>query len=267
MTSGRAATELMVLATDLAERASALHRARLQVERLVDTKSSDSDFVSDVDRDAEAVIVERLFARRPHDGVLAEEGSFGEGTSGVRWIIDPLDGTTNFLRGYPSFGCSIAVEVDGRALLGVVSDSVGKATYAAVVDHGATYGGRPISLRPAPPSLAGALVSTGFSYHAEQRRLQGAVMAQVIEQIADIRRSGAAALDLCLLAAGSVDAFYELDLAPWDYAAGSIIATAAGARVLHLPGAHGQGPAVVAAHPGILAPLTELLYRAGALAV
>ena len=213
MTSGRAATKLMVLATDLAELASALHRARLQVERLVDTKSSDSDFVSDVDRDAEAVIVERLFARRPHDGVLAEEGSFGEGTSGVRWIIDPLDGTTNFLRGYPSFGCSIAVEVDGRALLEfggcVVSDSVGKATYAAVVDHGATCGGRPISLRPPPPSLAGALVSTGFSYHAEQRRLQGAVMAQVIEHIADIRRSGAAALDLCLLAAGSVDAFFS----------------------------------------------------------
>jgi myo-inositol-1(or 4)-monophosphatase len=265
MTGERATDELMALAIDLAELASELHRARFRSDLAVDTKSSDSDFVSDVDRDAEAMIIERLLVQRPHDGVLAEEGAYGQGTSGVRWVIDPLDGTTNFVRGYPSFGCSIAVEVDGLPLLGVVSDSVGNATYAGIVGRGATYGGHPISLRPAPPSLAGALVSTGFSYDAEERRLQGAVIAHVIGQIADIRRSGSAALDLCRLAAGSVDAFFELDLAPWDYAAGAVIATAAGARVLHARGAHGQGPAVVAAHPRLIAPLTELLYAAGAL--
>jgi Archaeal fructose-1,6-bisphosphatase and related enzymes of inositol monophosphatase family len=255
----------MALALDLAEGASAIHRARLQSELLVDTKSSDSDFVSNVDREAEAMIAARLLEARPHDGLLAEEGALGDGTSGVRWIIDPLDGTTNFIRGYPSFGCSIAVEVDGRPLLGVVSDSLRKAAYAGTIGHGATYAGRPISLRTPPGSLARALVSTGFSYDAEQRRLQGVVMAQIVEQIADIRRSGSAALDLCRLAAGSVDAYFELDLAPWDYAAGSIIAAAAGAQVLQVPGAHGQGPAVVAAHPRLLPALVELLHAAGAL--
>jgi myo-inositol-1(or 4)-monophosphatase len=258
--------ELMALALELAAAASDIHRAHLESDILVATKSSDSDFVSDVDREAEEMIVRRLRAARPSDGLLSEEGAIGEGTSGVRWIVDPLDGTTNFIRHYPSFGSSIAVEVDGHPLLGVVSDSVRNAAYAGVVGDGATYGGRRISLRSPPRSLAGAIVATGFSYDAEQRHLQGVVMAQVIDRVADIRRSGSAALDLCRLATGSVDAYFELDLAPWDYAAGSIIAEAAGAGVLHVPGVHGQGPAVVAAHPRLLPELVELLRAAGALA-
>jgi myo-inositol-1(or 4)-monophosphatase len=258
------AKELMALALDLAARASAIHRSHLQSELHVETKSTDSDFVSNVDREAEEMIVLRLLAARPNDGLLSEEGAVGEGTSGVRWIIDPLDGTTNFIRGYPSFGCSIAVEVDGRPLLGVVSDSLRNAAYAGMTGDGATFGARPISLRTPPRSLTEAIVSTGFSYDATQRHLQGSVMAQVAERIADIRRSGSAALDLCRLAAGSVDAFFELDLAPWDYAAGSIIAEAAGAEVLQVPAAHGQGPAIVAAHPRLLPALVDLLHAAGA---
>lgn len=265
MTGERGVKELMALALELAEAASEIHRAHLESNLLVDTKSSDSDFVSDVDREAEEMMVGRLWAARPSDGLLCEEGAVGEGSSGVRWIIDPLDGTTNFIRRYPSFGCSIAVEVDGRPLLGVVSDSLRKAAYAGVVGDGSTYAGRRISLRSPPESLAGAIVSTGFSYDPRQRHLQGTVMAQVIDRVADIRRSGSAALDLCRLAAGSVDGYFELDLAPWDYAAGSIIAEAAGAGVLHVPGAHGQGPAVVAAHPCLLPELVELLRAAGAL--
>ena len=183
----------------------------------------------------------------------------------MRWIIDPLDGTTDFFASTSLFGCSIAVEVDGpRPNFEVlVSDSVGKATYAAVTDHGATCGGDRSRLGHRRRPCWRPRLHRVFPIHAEQRRLQGAgAHAQVIERIADIRRSGAAALDLCLLAAGSVDAFFELDLAPGTTQPGASFATAAACSGrLHLPGAHGQGPAVAAAHPGILAPLTELLYR------
>ena len=258
--------ELLTLAIDLARQATEVHRAYRSLALQVETKSTDTDPVSDADREAERVVVERLLRARPDDGLIAEEGAGREGTSGVRWIIDPLDGTVNFVRGYPSFGCSIAVEIDGRAVLGVVSDSVLGGVYAAVVGERATYDGKPIASGPPSASLDRAIVSTGFSYEARQRHEQGQVIARIIDHIADIRRSGSAALDLCRVAAGQVDAFFELDLAPWDYAAGTVIARAAGAEVLHVPGAHGQGPAVVAAHPQLLPELVGLLRAAGALA-
>ena len=149
--------------------------------------------------------------------------------------------------------------------MGVVLDSSSGRLYRAVAGHGAVCDDRPIRARELD-DLSRALVATGFSYDAGQRGRQGAVIAAALGRIRDIRRSGSAALDLCRVAAGEVDAFWELDLSPWDRAAGALIAREAGAVVELLPAAHGSGPAVVAAHPSLLPSLLELLREAGALA-
>ena len=231
----------------------------------LETKSSPTDVVSQVDKEAERLIVDRLREERPGDALLAEEGSLLEGASGVRWVVDPLDGTTNYVYGYPAYAASIAVEVDGDAAVGVVLDSSSGRLYRALAGHGAVCDDRPIRVRELT-DLSRALVATGFSYDAAQRERQGAVMAVALGRIRDIRRSGSAALDLCRVGTGQVDAFWELDLSPWDRAAGALIAREAGAAVELLPAAHGSGPAVVAANPALLPSLLELLREAGALA-
>jgi myo-inositol-1(or 4)-monophosphatase len=258
-------TELMALALELAELGSKVQREHLGSRIRIEAKSSPTDLVSDVDREAEQAIVSRLLSRRPNDGLLAEESGSLEGGTGVCWIIDPLDGTMNFFRGYPSFGCSIAVTVDDRPLVGVVTDTVRDVAYTGIASGGGSCDGHELRLPPPPPTLADAIVSTGLSYDAAQRRQQGLVLAAIVDRIADIRRAGAAALDLCQLANGWVDAYFELDLARWDYAAGAIIVEAAGGQVVELPATHGKGPAIVAAHPALLPALTALLEEAGAL--
>jgi len=285
--------DLLALASELARWASAVHLERLGEPGDVDRKSASNDLVTDVDRAVEAHIADVLERARPDDGLLAEEGALREATSGVRWVVDPLDGTTNFTLGYPFFACSIAVEVDGKPVLGVVSHSSLGRLYTAV-DGGEARcesfagagdargedsfsgreapsegsgrgGGRRLELTRRPKPLRSSVVATGFSYSRAQRELQGAVSARLVGEVADLRRSGSAALDLCQLAAGAVDAYYELDLSPWDYAAGSIIARAAGAEVALLEAAHGKGPAVVGAHPEVLPEFVALLREAGAL--
>lgn len=270
-------SELLALARDVARRASAVHRRHRSDGLEVETKSSRTDLVSNVDREAEREIVTRLRAVRPHDEILTEEsGELGAGDGAqtgragslgahVRWLIDPLDGTSNYVHGYPSYCCSVAAEVDGEPAVGVVSDSVGGGLFAAVAGGQATLDDRPIAVR-APVPLAEALVATGFSYDATRRRDEGRIVAALIGHVADLRRSGSAALDLCRLAAGMTDAYFETDLAPWDYAAGALIARAAGAEVRLLAPARGEQPYVVAAHPALFAPLVELLRQAGALA-
>ena len=255
--------ELRALAVDLARAASRVHLEGLQGARHVDTKSAPNDFVSDVDRLAEATIVERLAAARPHDAVLAEEGAVRRGGSGVRWIVDPLDGTTNYLYGYPAFCSSIGVEMDGEIVVGAVSESLTGMVFWAVRGAGAWRDDHPLAAR-SQTVLGQALVATGFSYEARQRARQGAVMAHVLERVGDIRRGGSAALDLCRLAAGQIDAYFELDLALWDYAAGRLIAQEAGARVLELPASHGKGPAIVGAGPALMPAFLDLLQEAGA---
>jgi len=285
--------KLLTLASELASWASAVHLERLGEPGDVDRKSASNDLVTDVDRAVEAHIAEVLGRERPGDALLAEEGALREGTSGVRWVVDPLDGTTNFTLGFPFFGCSIAVEVDGAPLLGVVSHSSLGRLYTGVEGgearcesfggagpaHGTSFdgggasccegpgrgGGRRLALRRRPKPLRSSVVATGFSYSRAQRELQGRVAARLLGQVADLRRSGSAALDLCSLATGAVDAYYELDLSPWDYAAGSIIARAAGAEVALLEAAHGKGPAVVGAHPEVLPEFVAMLRAAGAL--
>jgi myo-inositol-1(or 4)-monophosphatase len=257
--------ELLGLAVDLACAAGQLQEQRLWQARQVETKSSASDLVTDVDRACERLIVGRLRESRPDDSVVAEEGTLWEAKTGVRWVIDPLDGTTNYVYGYPAFAVSIAVEIDGRARIGVVFDSSSGHCYRAVEGWGAFCDEQPIRARHLG-DLPHAVLGTGFSYDPEQRERQGRVLTAMLSRVSDIRRSGSASLDLCHVAAGHLDGFFELDLALWDYAAGAVIAREAGAEVAFPESAHGLGPAVVVANGSLMAPLLGLLAEAGALA-
>jgi myo-inositol-1(or 4)-monophosphatase len=257
--------ELLALATELARAAGQIHADGRRGDLHVETKSSPTDPVSQVDRAAERLIVEGIAAVRPDDGLLGEEGAARGGTSGVRWVVDPLDGTTNYIYGYPAYAVSIAVEVDGVAQVGVVYDSSAGRLYRAIGGFGAVCDDQPIRVRE-QADLSRALLATGFSYEAAQRARQGAAAAYVISRVRDIRRGGTAALDLCHVAAGHVDAYWELDLSPWDSAAGAVIAREAGAVVEFPAAAHGSGPAVVAAHEALMPAFLGLLHEAGALA-
>ncbi|MFZ6005997.1 MAG: inositol monophosphatase family protein [Actinomycetota bacterium] len=256
--------ELMVLAESAARAAGALLLAGLdEIRTDVQTKSTGTDMVSEMDRAAEACIVERLLGARPDDGMVGEEGTDLRGTSGVVWVVDPLDGTTNYLYGLAGFGVSIAADVDGVVVAGVVLDVVRGDLFAATLGGGATRDDVPIRTSSAT-DLGTALVATGFSYEAERRARQAAVLVEVLPRVRDIRRFGAAAVDLCSVACGRVDGYYERGLAPWDLAAGGLIATEAGAVVTGFDGGPAVAGSVVAAAPGIAGPLRELVVRAGA---
>lgn len=255
---------LLLLALELAAGASALMLERLDQPRSdIRTKSTQTDMVTEVDRAAEALIVEGIRSARPDDAILSEEGGGGQGTSAYRWIVDPLDGTTNYLYGLPGFGVSIAVERDGEAVVGVVQDPLRGEVFAARRGGGATRNGRSIQVS-GETRLGCALVATGFGYGPERRVAQAQVLARVIGQIRDIRRMGAAAVDLCSVACGRVDAYFERGLNHWDLAAGGLIAAEAGARL----GAIGGGPpapgSVIAAAPALFEALQQLLITAGA---
>jgi myo-inositol-1(or 4)-monophosphatase len=246
--------ELAALAREVAMEAGALLREGQQRDRTtVETKSTGTDMVTEIDRASEALIARLLREARPGDGMLGEEGTSTESTTGVRWIADPLDGTTNYLYGFPAFGVSIAAESGGRLVAGAVHDPTHGETFVAWLGGGATCNGRRLAVT-GPPSLATALVGTGFSYDRERRRLQAALLPRVLPAVRDIRRAGAAALDLCWVALGRLDAYYEWGLAPWDWAAGSVIASEAGART----GALADGTQV-AAPPHLYDELVALL--------
>ncbi|MGQ0830130.1 MAG: inositol monophosphatase family protein [Microthrixaceae bacterium] len=255
---------LRVLAEAAAREAGALLLAGIDdVRTSVRTKSTGTDLVSEMDHASERCIVDRLLGSRPDDGLLGEEGTDIAGTSGVRWIIDPLDGTTNYLYGLAGFGVSIAAEHDGAVVAGVVLDVVRDELFAATLGGGATRDGRAIT-SSAATELALALLATGFSYDATQRARQATVLAEVLPRVRDIRRFGAAALDLCAVACGRVDAYFERGLAPWDLAAGGLIAAESGAVVTAIEGGPARAGSVVAAAPGIAADLLGLLLAAGA---
>lgn len=221
---------LATLATEITIEAGALLREALHRTRTtVETKSTGTDMVTEIDRASEALIARLLQEARPGDGMLGEEGTATASTTGVRWIADPLDGTTNYLYGFPAFGVSIAAEVDGRVVAGAVHDPIHGETFVASLGAGATCNGRALAVG-GPSSLSTALVGTGFSYDRDRRRWQASLLPRVLPAVRDIRRAGAAALDLCWVALGRLDAYYEWGLAPWDWAAGSFIAREAGAR-------------------------------------
>jgi myo-inositol-1(or 4)-monophosphatase len=251
--------ELAVVALTAARAATAiLEKPRSGTPGGVETKTSATDMVSDVDREAEAAVSEVLTTMRPHDAVLGEEGTVREGTTTVRWVVDPLDGTTNFLFGIPQFSVSVAAEVEGAPAVGVVIHPSHRETWAAVQGGGARLNGSPCRVASGRSSLPTALVATGFGYQSTRREWQAEVARRVIPAVRDIRRFGSAALDLCWTAGGRYDAYYEWGLNPWDLAAGALICREAGGRVEALP-----GRLIVAAPPDLFDPLCELLASAG----
>ncbi len=256
--------QLRALAQTVARDAGALLREGLgRVRAAVDTKSSSTDMVTEMDRAAEALIVARLLGARPDDGVLGEEGTDEAGTSGVRWVVDPLDGTTNYLYGLPGFAVSIGAEVDGTVVAGVVYDVVRDELFAATLGGGASRNDHAIGVSEIT-ELPMALIATGFSYDAQRRRRQALALVQVLPHVRDVRRFGAAAVDLCSVACGRVDGYYEKGLAPWDLAAGGLIAAEAGAVVTDFSGRPPADGAVLAAAPGIAEALRALVAGAGA---
>ncbi|MGW1892977.1 inositol monophosphatase family protein [Streptomyces sp. NPDC002004] len=256
--------ELLALALEAAHRAGDFLRDGRPADLgVAATKSSAVDVVTDMDIASEKLITGLLAERRPDDGVLGEEGSSSEGSSGVQWVIDPIDGTVNYLYGLPSWAVSIAARKDGETVVGVVHAPMRGETYRAVLGEGAYVNDASAHVRPAPV-FEQALLATGFGYLKERRARQAEVVRQLIPEVRDIRRGGSAAIDLCDVAVGRLDAYYERGLNPWDFAAGDLIAREAGALTGGRPGQALSGELTVAAPPGLFEPLQARLEALGA---
>lgn len=239
------------------------------IAQVTETKSSAVDPVTAVDKAAEARITDRLRAIRPDDAIVGEEGADVRGTTGVQWVIDPIDGTVNFLYGLPAYAVSVGAAVDGEFVAGCVVNVASGDVYSAARGEGAYVerGGEKKRLRASDKQDAEtALVATGFSYNAQWREKQAELLRLILPRVRDIRRIGSAALDLCNLAEGRVDAYYEHGTHPWDYAAAAVIAAEAGAVVSH-PGIEDRaaiGAPVIAAAPRVWNEFFNLLETAGA---
>ncbi len=258
--------ELAQLAWECAQTAGTFLANERPGNLSIDTKSSGSDLVSEMDRGAETLIVDLITASRPNDSILGEEGSDRTGGSGVRWIIDPLDGTVNYLFGIPLWGVSVAVEINGVVQLGVITIPETNKSYVGIAGVG-SYCVMGESLEQlkvrAGSELESALVATGFGYSPVRRGLQAEVVSFVLPRIADIRRSGCAVVDLCWLASGFIDAYFEIGLNPWDYSAGALIVELAGGRV-EAPIDDDLGKLLISSTPAIFEELEQLLLTAGA---
>lgn len=258
--------ELVTLASEVARRAGDTAREmRSQGVGRVDTKSTATDVVTAADKAVERQIVSDLHSARPHDTVLGEEyGSSGDAPSArsgsVRWIVDPIDGTVNYLYGLAHYAVSIAAEVDGRVVAGVVHNAATGDQWTATADGGAWCDGRRLAAS-VQTDLGQALVGTGFGYDARRRGHQAAVLAGLLPRVRDIRRFGSAALDLVAAAEGRLDAYYEKGLQAWDLAAGGLIAREAGLLVTGLRGREAGTDMVLAAPPALHGPLHELLVE------
>jgi len=257
MTAAWPPEALLRIATDAASEAGALlasWRGDVRPD-VVETKSSPTDVVTEMDRRSEALITERIRAVRPGDTVLGEEGgqtAGGDGADGeaegsglVRWVVDPLDGTVNYLYGLPEWCVSIAAEVDGAVVAGVVEVPRLGETFTAIVGRGAWLHRN----------------GTAVGYAAGRRQVQGEVVAALLPYVRDIRRAGSAAVDLCSVAAGRLDAFFERGLNHWDYAAGGLIAREAGATVGGLAGRPASTSMAIAAGPELYRQLDMFLTR------
>jgi myo-inositol-1(or 4)-monophosphatase len=260
--------ELLDIAERLAVEASDLLVAGVEQRPVVggdgvSVKSSPTDHATEWDHASERLIRERLGEIRPGDAVLGEELGAATGTTDVSWIVDPLDGTTNFIYGLPPFAVSIAAVVDGQVVAGAVADALHGELYAAHLGGGARRNGQPISVSLCVDA-AYALCATGFSYDPDRRRKQAKVLVSVLPRIRDIRRAGAASVDLCWVACGRVDVCWERGLAAWDYSAGALIAAEAGAVVTDLAGGPPSEQFVLAATPGVADAVRALLADAGA---
>lgn len=258
--AGHDNSELLQLACDLALAAGRMARdgrAREGVAAAT-TKSSATDMVTEFDRASEALIVRGIHAARPHDAIVGEEGTDAPGTSGVHWLIDPIDGTTNFLYGLPGWAVSIAALTSDGAQVGAVFVPATDELFTATAGGGAFLNGTRIHCSLAD-DLSLALVATGFSYLPDRRAAQARRVAALLPRVRDLRRLGAAAPDLCNLAAGRVDVYFEQWLGPWDLAAGELIAREAGCITGSLDGGAVRPSSVLAAGPGLFGPMQRLL--------
>jgi myo-inositol-1(or 4)-monophosphatase len=268
MSAAPAGDGLLALAADVAREAGELLAGRAGRVSVAATKSSPTDVVTEMDRKAEELIRSRILAARPADAILGEEGGqTGDAADApVRWVIDPLDGTVNYLYGLPDWAVSIAAEVSGEIVAGAVYVPGRDELFTAAAGGGAWLsggagGGRSALRRPPGAPLEQALVGTGFGYRAARRKIQGEVVAALLPRVRDIRRGGSASVDLCSVAAGRLDGYYERGLNYWDYAAGALIAAEAGAVV---GGLHGTPPGTsmtVAAAEPLFGALAGLLAR------
>ncbi len=266
-----ATTELLDLATRIAVEAGSLAASRrAEGVTVAASKSSLEDIVTQADRDTEDLVRALLADARPDDGILGEEGGGTvTGTSGLTWVVDPIDGTVNYLYGIRHYAVSIAVVEGGpdpttwTALAGVVNNPAVGELFAAAVGKGATLNGSRIQVAPSV-DLSQALIGTGFSYRAEHRRLQAQVVTELIVRVRDIRRQGSAALDLCDVAMGRLNGYFERGLHPWDHAAGTLIAQEAGAHVGGLNGSRASSEFLLAAEPGVAEALERALIDSGA---
>jgi myo-inositol-1(or 4)-monophosphatase len=255
--------ELREIAVTAASEAAALaHEGRRVGVVVAGTKSSATDIVTEMDRRVEGLLVDRILTARPDDGMLGEEGASHVGSSGVRWVLDPIDGTVNYLYGIPNWAVSVAAEIDGVGVVGVVAAPAMGETFVAVRGRGAKrhdqWGVHDLRVND-PVELGRSLISTGYGYTQERRLAQARVTSTLLPRVGDLRRLGACSLDLCFVAQGRVDAYYERGVHLWDYAAAGIVVTEAGGV---FAGLDGRGPSedlVIAAGPHLFGQLHDVL--------
>jgi myo-inositol-1(or 4)-monophosphatase len=261
------------LATEAADfvrrrRTEVFGNPRPGADAAVRTKSTPTDPVTIVDTETERLLRDRLAELRPGEHILGEEeGGSTAGSDGLTWVLDPIDGTVNFVYGIDAYAVSVGVQRDGGSLAGAVANVPAGLLYSAALGHGARVrrDGVATPLRSsAAVELSMSLVGTGFSYSREQRVRQAEVLTGLLPAVRDVRRIGSCALDLCMVAAGALDGYYEDGVHVWDWAAGALIAAEAGAS-LRLPPADRSAGRIIAAAPGIAEELTEALHRSGAL--
>jgi myo-inositol-1(or 4)-monophosphatase len=252
--------DLLTLAVDAARAAGALLLERFHEKAEgVGSKTTPTDLVSDADRDSETLLIERILAARPDDGILSEEGGREGSASGITWVIDPLDGTVNYLFGIPWWCVSVAAEDGDGAVVGVVHDPIRDEMFTAERGDGAWANGEPIHVTDRA-ELNSALIGTGFAYDARAREIQAGIVTRVLPRTRDIRRAGSAALDLSSLAAGRLDGFYEAPMERWDKAAGVLIVQEAGGIVTELPAPlEHLSPGVIAGNRNIHEQLSRLV--------
>lgn len=225
----------------------------------VRSKTSAEDIVTEADLASENYIAETLREHRPDDSILGEEGTAETGSSGIRWVVDPLDGTVNFAYGIPHYAVSVGVEIDGEAVIGAVYRPATSTLFRAMRGAGAFRNDEPISVR-SPVALEQCLVATGFSYWSVTRAEEAAVLGRVLPVARDIRRSGSAALDLCSVAEGTVDVYYQTDVKPWDITGAEVVASEAGARVTGYDGGR-PTTSILACHPETYDDLARLILE------
>jgi myo-inositol-1(or 4)-monophosphatase len=253
---------LRALTIDAARAGASVLRERLgRALTSIGSKTSSTDMVTDADHASEAAVIEVIARARPDDALLGEESGARTGTSGLRWVIDPLDGTTNFLYGLPQFCVSVAVEDADGAIAGCILDPNRGEEFVAARGAGATCNDIAIRVSGAT-DLATSLIGTGFSYLAEEREAAARLLPYVLPRVRDIRRPGSAALDLAWVACGRFDGFYEAPVFPWDGAAGILLVREAGGIVTEMAPTGPRGPGLIAAGPGIHADLVALIAAA-----